>query len=326
MNFRISNRAKQKMNRWGALKKPFVFLCDFEAEQIEICALEESAKQGLLWRTKYLSNFSPNPRMEDFTWRAIPVSYEYYLNAFNEVHSAIMRGDSFLLNLTMPTRIETNLTLEDFCHRSSSPYLVYFKNKFVSFSPESFVRINAKGCISSFPMKGTIDADIEGAADLLKNNVKEMAEHHTIVDLIRNDLSMVATGVEMVRFAYLEEIKSNNKRLLQMSSEIKGQLPSDWRENLGNIFEKLLPAGSITGAPKSKTLQIILGAENDKRAFYTGVFGVFDGEQFDSCVLIRFIEQQENGLVYKSGGGITHLSKPEEEYEELINKVYAPFS
>ena len=85
-----------------------------------------------------------------------------------------------------------------------------------------------------------------------------------------------------------------------------------------------MPAGSISGAPKEKTVQIIQQAENQPRGYYTGVFGIFDGESLQSAVAIRFIEQTDNGLVFRSGGGITVQSDVQEEYRELIQKVYVP--
>jgi Anthranilate/para-aminobenzoate synthases component I len=86
----------------------------------------------------------------------------------------------------------------------------------------------------------------------------------------------------------------------------------------------MLPAGSITGAPKIKTTQIILDAENYDRGYYSGVFGVFDGCNLDSAVMIRFIEETERGLVFKSGGGITAKSNLDDEYNEMKAKVYVP--
>jgi para-aminobenzoate synthetase component 1 len=80
----------------------------------------------------------------------------------------------------------------------------------------------------------------------------------------------------------------------------------------------------VTGAPKRRTVEIIREAEGGPRGFYTGVFGVFDGEVLDTCVLIRYIEQSAGGLVFRSGGGITHASDPAMEYDEMIRKVYVP--
>jgi len=86
----------------------------------------------------------------------------------------------------------------------------------------------------------------------------------------------------------------------------------------------LLPAGSISGAPKLKTLEIILETETYNRGYYTGVFGYFDGINLDSCVMIRFIENQNERLIFKSGGGITMMSDLDSEYRELIKKIYVP--
>jgi len=86
----------------------------------------------------------------------------------------------------------------------------------------------------------------------------------------------------------------------------------------------LLPAGSVTGAPKAKTVQIIREAEEEQRGYYSGVFGYFDGDQLDSAVMIRFIEKTGNKFFYRSGGGITTQSKAEIEYQEAIDKIYVP--
>lgn len=173
-------------------------------------------------------------------------------------------------------------------------------------------------------MKGTIDAAVENAAQKILCDEKETAEHYTIVDLIRNDLSLVAKKVTVEKFRYIDEISTNDQKILQVSSEISGELPVDYARNIGTIFDKLLPAGSICGAPKKKTVEIIEETESYDRDFYTGVFGVFDGENLDSAVMIRFIEEAKDGLVFKSGGGITHQSKAEDEYNEMIQKVYVP--
>jgi para-aminobenzoate synthetase component 1 len=175
-------------------------------------------------------------------------------------------------------------------------------------------------------MKGTIDANIDKAEELLLNDEKEVAEHHTIVDLIRNDLSIVATDVQVDRLMYIDRICTNRGDLLQMSSQISGQLPANYQQSIGTILAKLLPAGSICGAPKLKTVEIIKQAEHYQRGYYTGVFGVFDGQNLDSCVLIRYLEQDGNQLIFKSGGGITFLSDCQTEYNELIQKVYVPIS
>ena len=175
-------------------------------------------------------------------------------------------------------------------------------------------------------MKGTIDANLPDAAQNILNDKKEAAEHATIVDLIRNDLGMIADKVWVERYRYLDKLETNQKALLQVSSEIAGLMPSNWRDFIGNWLFRLLPAGSISGAPKPSTLDIIRRAEGYERGYYTGITGIFDGENFDSGVLIRYIEQTEKQLIFKSGGGITARSQAQAEYQEMIDKIYLPIS
>ena len=257
-----------------------------------------------------------------------PVLYTDYKAKFDFIVENIQYGNSFLVNLTQPTAIETNLSLLEIFHNSSAKYKLLVDtetDKFVVFSPEIFVKIDENGVISSNPMKGTIDAAVDNAEIRLMNDLKEQAEHATIVDLIRNDLSQVASKVSVERYRYVDRVQTFDKTLLQVSSKIVGQLPPDFRERLGDIFQKLLPAGSICGAPKKKTVEIIKAAEAYERSYYTGIVGIFDGQTVDSGVMIRFIEENtEGGKIFKSGGGITAMSDAESEYLEMIDKVYVP--
>jgi para-aminobenzoate synthetase component 1 len=175
-------------------------------------------------------------------------------------------------------------------------------------------------------MKGTIDASIPNAEEKILLNHKEIAEHNTMIDLIRNDLSRIAKQVKVTRYRYIEKIIANNIELLQVSSAISGVLPENYKSNLGNILFSLLPAGSISGAPKEKTIEIIKEAEQIPRGYYTGVCGIFDGEKTDCGVMIRFIENSDGSLYFRSGGGITAMSNLEDEYQEMINKIYVPIN
>ena len=134
------------------------------------------------------------------------------------------------------------------------------RDRFVVFSPEIFVRTR-DGLIYSYPMKGTIDATLPDARRRILDDPKEAAEHATIVDLIRNDLSIVASEDCVTRYRYIDELRTHNGSLLQVSSEIRGRLPEGWYGHGGEILFSLLPAGSITGAPKKKNLEIIAEAE-----------------------------------------------------------------
>lgn len=322
---KVESKYFDLMNDLGNQQKPFVFLIDFEFNKPLLYSLEDSTNK-IHWMTPSNSNLPGRKLQKKINhWEIEPTSYFNYKIGFDLIQKHIKKGDTFLLNYTQPTKLKTNLSLEEIFQISVAPYKIYLKDQFVCFSPEIFVRIE-EGKISSYPMKGTIDASDINAEELIMNDSKEIAEHNTIVDLIRNDLSVVASNVVVEKFRYLDKITTNQKTLLQVSSKITGDLPDDYPKQIGTFLSKMLPAGSISGAPKSKTLEIIKKAENYERGYYTGIFGYFDGRNLDSCVLIRYIENQNGQLVYKSGGGITFMSDCENEYNEMINKVYVPIA
>lgn len=325
--------------------------------------------------------------ISETTWQIEPPHYEDYERSFNIVKSNIMAGNSYLTNLTCRVPVSCNLSLEDIFHRAKGKYKLLLKRKrtqaedkdhlkeeaqnkahlkeenieenltpFVCFSPETFVRIKG-GRIYSYPMKGTLDASLPDAEKQLMEDRKEAAEHATIVDLIRNDLSRVAEDVRVDKYRYIDVLHTNKGDILQTSSEISGRLPEDYPHHLGEILEAQLPAGSITGAPKDKTMQIIQEAEGYDRGFYTGIMGIYDQGELNSAVMIRFIEEETSPvdfeadgeknfkasegkgveasegkrdeasrkLYFKAGGGITSKSDCRKEYEEVIQKIYLPF-
>ena len=317
--------------------------------------------------------------ISETTWQIEPPLYEDYERSFNIVKNNIMAGNSYLTNLTCRVPVSCNLPLEEIFHRAKGKYKLLLRRKrtqaedkahlkeeaqnkdylkeepqnkdhlkeenieenltpFVCFSPETFVRIKG-GRIYSYPMNGTLDASLPNAEKLLMEDQKEAAEHATIVDLIRNDLSRVAEDVRVDKYRYIDVLHTNKGNILQTSSEISGRLPEDYPHHLGEILDAQLPAGSITGAPKDKTMQIIQEAEGYDRGFYTGIMGIYDQGELNSAVMIRFIEEEEvfpsktenrmnyeaiRKLYFKAGGGITSKSDCRKEYEEVIQKIYLP--
>jgi para-aminobenzoate synthetase component I len=294
-------------NAWAEEGTPFLFIIDYELEQFRIFRPEEAARQGVFYNIRGRTNV---PGEKDtvppgFRFEAVPMAFPRYEKAFSLVKKHIMHGNSFLLNLTFPTPLRTDLTLQQIFHGSVAPYRLLYGDRFVVFSPETFVTIGGN-VIRSFPMKGTIDASLPGAERQLLGNEKELWEHNTIVDLIRNDLSMVAGDVRVARFRYVDRVRTHRGELLQVSSEIEGRLGDGWRSGLGELLLRMLPAGSICGAPKRKTVEIIAEAEGEKRGFFTGIFGIFDGEAVDSAVMIRYIERINAGKDFgerTTGGG-----------------------
>ena len=304
--------------------------------------------------------------ISEITWLIEPPLYKDYERSFGIVKSNIIGGNSYLTNLTYRVPVSCNLSLEDIFHRAKGKYKLLLRrkrtqaedkahlkeeeevhlkeeeeaqnkahlkeenieknlNSFVCFSPETFIRIKG-GRIYSYPMKGTLDASLPDAEKQLMEDEKEAAEHATIVDLIRNDLSRVAEDVKVDKYRYIDVLHTNKGDILQTSSEISGRLPEDYRHHLGEILAAQLPAGSITGAPKAKTMQIIHEAEGYDRGFYTGIMGIYDQGELNSAVMIRFIEEEDEDRKYfKAGGGITSKSDCRKEYEEVIQKIYLPF-
>ncbi len=321
--------AVEKMNFLGFSETPFLFVIDFEGKNLHVMRLEEAEKNDFLFDIQGITNYDyakSEKIKSDFLWKKIPQSFETYQKSFDTIQEGLHRGDSFLSNLTCSTMLETDLSLEQIFSASKAKYKLLFKEKFVCFSPEIFIKINEQGVISSHPMKGTIDANIPNAKQLIINDLKEKAEHNTIVDLIRNDLSKVAKKVRVTKFRYVDLLQTNDKNLYQVSSEIQGDLPANWKANIGTILKMLLPAGSISGAPKQSTIDLIKKAETFDRNYYTGIFGIFDGKTLNSGVMIRFIEKKEEQFFFKSGGGITIFSDVNAEYQEFINKIYVPIS
>lgn len=318
------DEAINTMNRLGGKRTPFFFMIDFEMRTWIVETPESAYQKGIRYDFNGVKNFSENiPSTVAFNIYSKPPAYEHYLSAFNKVMHHLQRGNSYLVNLTFPSRLEINAGLESIFNTARAKYRLLYDKHFVVFSPESFIQIKG-GRIATFPMKGTIDASLPDAAQQLLNNQKEQAEHATIVDLLRNDLSRVASQVKVERFRYIDRINSTGKNLLQVSSEISGQLSPDFHQHLGTLLCELLPAGSVSGAPKDMTLKIIKEAEGSERGFYTGIAGVFDGQTLDSCVLIRYIEQKNGEFFYRSGGGITSQSIANDEFRELTDKIYVP--
>lgn len=322
--FSVNHQKFMEMDELSLQKVPYFFVIDFLSENVEIYQEHEFEKEGLVIDFQEFSNTKEVHKLDKkVVWKSYPETLENFQTGFDKVQKNIRLGNSYLVNYTRKTRIETNLTLEEIFYHSNAKYKVFYKDFFVFFSPETFVKI-IDGKIFTYPMKGTIDASIENAAEILKNDKKEKAEHYTVVDLLRNDLSMVADDVKVNQFQHIDFIKTQQKDLYAMSSEISGKIKPEFEGKVGSIMQKLLPAGSILGAPKPKTLEIILDAEGYDRGYYTGICGWFDGQNIDSCVMIRFIEKEGEQLYFKSGGGITHMSKLEDEYQEMKNKIYVP--
>lgn len=315
---------KEELNKFGSLKEPFLFVLSYDLSKFYIQKLSNLPKN-----IQYKIDNNKNSNIQkDIKLEKFPINFSEYKKKFDFLQEEIKNGNTYLCNLTAKTKIKTDLTLDEIYDLVQSKFKLRFQNEndnFVCFSPERFIEIK-ENKIFTYPMKGTIDLSIPNAKNIILNDKKEMAEHTMVVDLLRNDLGIIASNVKVDKFRFVEKINAGDKELLQVSSQISANLQKNWNEKIGDILTSLLPAGSITGTPKKKTVEILEKIEDYDRDFYTGIFGVFDGKNLDSSVMIRFIEEDiEKNKFYKSGGGITCDSNALNEYQELLDKVYLPF-
>ncbi len=323
MNWLNKEEGFDAINLLGQDRTPFLFIISYDKNKIFAKPLIE-LDDDIFYKLEDWRNYPVKKREKHFTFLKSPVNFSQYEKAFEQILEEIRSGNTYLLNLTFKTPIESNFTLEEIFTYARAKFKLYFKGQFICFSPERFVDIK-NNTIATHPMKGTIDANLPHSKEVILSNEKEMAEHVMIVDLMRNDLGIVGTDVTVEKFRYVEKIKAGKKELLQVSSKITAKLDANWQESIGTLLDNLTPAGSVTGTPKKSTVNIINKIENYDRNFYTGIFGVFDGKDLRSGVMIRFIEEENRTLMYKSGGGITIDSNAKSEYEELIDKIYLPF-
>lgn len=318
-----------QINEAGGKGTPFLFALDYDQTEGVFIPnpLEQREVLFAVGEVTNINNKELPTAGSDVSLTKHPEPLERYAQRFGIIQEGMNDGRSVLANLTVCTPIETPLSLKEIVIRSDAKYKLYIPEVgFVCFSPERFVKVSDEGVISTDPMKGTIASDILGAPNVILNNYKETSEHCSVVDLLRQDLSKVANHVEVSRFRYFTEIKTQHKSIYQVSSEISGQLPQHWQSHIGTMLGSMLPAGSILGAPRESTYRLISDAEQGTpRGYYCGIFGYFDGKSLDSSVLIRFIREDKNGQkYYHSGGGVTINSHLEQEYQEVIEKIYLP--
>jgi para-aminobenzoate synthetase component I len=306
-----------KLNDLCSRAVPFFFLSDFEGNDLSCYPLDTLEREDIEFA------FHTAGTEHESALQKSPIDFDTYREKLEAVQEYIRRGETYMLNLTQPTPITCDDTLAEIYRKANAPFKLRFKDQFVCFSPEKFIEI-IDNKIYTYPMKGTIDASLPDAQKTILHDEKETAEHLMAVDLLRNDLGIVARNINVEKFRYIDKIKAGAKELLQVSSKISGQLETTWPTRIEEILRSLLPAGSISGTPKKRTVEIIQEVEGYERGYFTGVFGYFDGRNLYSAVMIRFIEKTQKGLVYKSGGGITIESDPEKEYKELIDKIYIP--
>ena len=262
------------------------------------------------------------------------LSKEEYIKKIKNIKKRIKMGDTYELNFCFDffndnTKINPENTFKKLNKLTESPMSVYYKDHHLhvlSSSPERFIKRNKKTIISQ-PIKGTkkrgknIDEDVF-LINSLKNSIKEKSENHMIVDLVRNDFSRIAKKGS-VKVTELSKINTY-KNIHQMVSTIEAQIENDMF--FSTILKSTFPMGSMTGAPKIKTMKIIDELEETSRGIYSGAIGYIDpNKNFDFNVVIRTIiyDDKLSKISVNVGSGITFKSDPKDEYEECLTKIDA---
>lgn len=260
---------------------------------------------------------------------------EEFLRALGRVRDYIAAGDTYQVNYTMKLLFDFHGWPEklylDLRRNQSVAYGAYIRSgneRMLSFSPELFFRKTSSG-ITVRPMKGTATRGRNGAEERayskhLQNDIKNRSENVMIVDLLRNDLArlMHGHGQSTVAVDSLFDIESYES-LLQMTSTIsaRGSAAGMGDIDLVDLFRALFPCGSITGAPKIRTMEIIDELEKEQRGVYTGAIGYLDPDGTAVFnVPIRTVLLHGNIGEMGIGAGITHDSDPQEEWEETLLK------
>lgn len=283
---------------------------------------------------QYLKAFTPPPREPQKHTEPVVetnITKEQHMENIRRAQEYIKDGDIF--QVVLSRRLEVQNPPDPFdvyrCLRSAnpSPYLYYFKLKdyaIVGASPEMLVNVT-KGIVTTKPIAGTAKRglteaqDKELERDLLKNP-KERAEHTMLVDLGRNDVGKVSKfgTVEVTSFMKVERYS----QVMHIVSDVKGMLRDD--KTALDALLSVLPAGTLSGAPKVRAMEIIDELEPNKRGLYGGTVGYlgFDGN-IDTCIAIRTVLFKDGKAYVQAGGGIVADSDPEREFEESENKARA---
>jgi anthranilate synthase component 1 len=211
-----------------------------------------------------------------------------------------------------------------------SPYMFYFSGTDVEVagaSPETLVKLE-DGVLHTFPLAGTRPRgktekeDKELEASLLADK-KELAEHNMLVDLGRNDLGKISK-FGSVQVETLHSIEKYS-HVMHIGSTVRGEIRDEF--DALNAIEAVLPAGTLSGAPKIRACQLIGELEDDKRGIYGGAIGYIDFTgNLDTCIAIRIAYKKNGSVFIRSGAGIVADSVPENEFQECINKAQAVVS
>lgn len=259
------------------------------------------------------------------------VSKEEYCKKIEKTKEYIVDGDIFQAVISRRFECEYKDSLIN-AYRvlrttNPSPYMVFMKTddvELMSTSPETLVKL-VDGTVTTFPIAGsrprgiTYKEDLELEEGLMKDE-KELSEHNMLVDLGRNDIGKISEigSVEVTK--YMEVLKYS--KIMHICSEVQGKLKSEY--DAYSCVNSILPAGTLSGAPKIRACEIIEEIENLPRGIYGGALGYIDFTgNLDTCIAIRMAVKKNDRVYIQAGGGIVADSVPENEYLESENKAKA---
>jgi anthranilate synthase component 1 len=256
---------------------------------------------------------------------------EAYCNMVEKAKRYIYEGDIFqvVLSNRLEAEMEGSLfnTYRVLRSTNPSPYMFYFDGDTIEVagaSPETLVKVE-NGVLHTFPLAGTRprgktkEEDLELEKGLLAD-AKELAEHNMLVDLGRNDLGKISKfgSVEVERYMTIQRYS----HVMHIGSTVKGELADNY--DAISAVDAVLPAGTLSGAPKIRACEIINELENNKRGIYGGAIGYIDfSGNLDTCIAIRIAYRKGNKVFVRSGAGIVSDSVPANEFQECINKAKA---
>ena len=258
-------------------------------------------------------------------------SEEEYCSMVEKAKQYIREGDIFQVVLSNPMRAEAEGSLFDTYRvlrtENPSPYMFYFSSDDIEFSgasPETLAKLD-NGRISTFPLAGTRPRGHDEAEDKaleaeLLSDEKELAEHNMLVDLGRNDIGKVSRigSVKVEDYLSIERFS----HVMHIGSTVTGEIRND--KDAVDAVDAILPAGTLSGAPKFRACQIIEELEGDKRGVYGGAIGYLDFTgNLDTCIAIRLVYKKNGRICIRAGAGIVADSVPENEFRECINKAKA---
>ncbi|MBR4707463.1 MAG: anthranilate synthase component I family protein [Pseudobutyrivibrio sp.] len=286
--------------------------------------------QEIIYLIKYgeKKQFEPLQLLSEITPK---FTNEQYGKMVEKAKNYIKEGDIFQVVLSNPLSAKAEGSLFDVYRflraTNPSPYMFYFSSSDIEMagaSPESLVKLEDK-CVSTFPLAGTrprgatAEEDEALKAELLSDE-KEKAEHNMLVDLGRNDIGKIAKLGTVAVEKYME-IESFS-HVMHIGSTVVGQL--DDTKDAVDAIEAILPAGTLSGAPKFRACEIIEELEQSRRGVYGGAVGYIDfAGNMDVCIAIRLVYKKKDSICIRSGAGIVYDSVPEKEAVECINKAKA---